>query len=68
MIEREEKTMEKISKQFVSEYQASSLIEFLLGDSIHSGWLDKQSHDLSLGPAPASRNGSKANLVWHDSQ
>jgi hypothetical protein len=30
------------------EYQTHSLIEFLLGDGIRPGWLDKQSHSRTL--------------------
>lgn len=60
--------METINKQANIEYQTRSLIDFLLGDDIHSGWLDEQSHNPSLSAALTPRKGIEANLVCHSSR
>ena len=57
------KAMETISKQANIKYQTRSLIDFLLGDGIHPGWLDEQSNNPSLHFLLAPREGNRTNLV-----
>ncbi len=47
--------METISKQAKIECQTRSFIDFLLGDGIHSGWLD----ELGCNPSLSSRQGPR---------
>jgi len=47
--------METTVRQSDIEYQSHSLIDFLLGDGMQPGWLEKQSHTPSSNAAMVPR-------------
>jgi len=51
--------METTVRQSDIEYQSHSLIDFLLGDGMQPGWLDKQGHSPSWNAPLASQKVSR---------